>query len=225
MIDADQIKKIVAKRALDFVIPHMKVGLGSGSTTAEFIKLLGHKVKEGLKIEAIAASIESENLAKSFNIPLNPQLTSCDIYFDGADEIDEQKNCLKGLGRALFREKILASMSKQIVILVDESKKSRILQRCPLVCEILPFGHEATFLHIKKLGLNGHFRTDSHKKMVITDNGNYLLDIHLDSPINEPAKLQSSLKHIPGVLETGLFFNCVNKILIGLKEGEVIIYE
>lgn len=225
MMHQDQIKKIVALKALDFVIPHSKVGLGSGSTTFEFIKQLGQKVDEGLKIEVICASLEAEQLAKSCNIPINNQLDYCDIYFDGADEIDRDKNCLKGRGRALLREKLIANMSHQVIIMVDESKKNQRLQNAPLVCEILPFGYLATIRHIKQLGYNGFLRLDEKQNPILTDNGNYLFDIHLSSPITNPVFIQEGLKKIPGLIETGLFFNIVNKILIGLKEGEVIIYE
>jgi ribose 5-phosphate isomerase A len=225
MIDPEQIKKIVAKKAVSFIQPHMKVGLGSGTTAQEFIKALAVEVEKGLIIEAIAASIESENLARQFKIPINPLLTSCDIYIDGTDEFDDQKNCLKGKGRALFREKIIATMSKHVIILADSSKKSTALSRAPLVLEILPFGYLATIEHIKKLGFKGHIRVDSTNRPIITDNGAYLYDISLEHPILNPRDIHTSLKHIPGVLETGLFFNIVNKIIVGLKEGQVIIYE
>lgn len=124
MIDGDQIKQIIAKKALEFVKPGMKIGLGSGTTAQAFIKLLAQKIQDGLKIEAIAASIESESLAKSLNIPLNMNLSSCDLYVDGTDEFDDEKNCLKGKGRALFREKIIASMSKTVIIMAEASKKA-----------------------------------------------------------------------------------------------------
>lgn len=225
MIDADQIKKIVAHKALEFISPHMKVGLGSGTTAQEFIKLLAHKVSKGLIIEAICASVESEVLARSLNIPINPHLCSCDVYIDGTDEFDESLNCLKGKGRALFREKIIASMSKQVIIMADSSKKSTKLIKAPLVVEILPFAYEATIHHIRKLGFKGNLRMQENKTPVLTDNNAYLFDIELDHPIDNPAFIQSQLKHITGVLETGLFFNIVNKIIVGLKEGQVMIYE
>jgi ribose 5-phosphate isomerase A len=224
-MDQDQIKKIVAEKALDFLKNHTKIGIGSGSTVFEFIKALATKVHQGLQVEVICASFEAENLAKSLNIPINNSLETCDIYFDGADEIDHDKNCLKGRGKALLREKIIASMSREVIIMVDESKKNLKLQNAPLVCEILPFGHLATIRHIKQLGFNGSLRLNENKKPVITDNGNYLFDITLEKPIIDPSFIQDGLKKIPGFIESGLFFNIVNKILIGLKEGEVIVYE
>lgn len=221
----DQIKHIVAIKALDFLKNKTKIGLGSGSTVFAFIKVLAEKVNQGLKIEAICASIESENLARSLSIPINNDLDMCDIYFDGADEIDHNKNCLKGQGRALLREKLIATMSQEVIIMVDESKKSSLLHKAPLVCEILPFGYKATIRHIHQLGFHGALRFDKNQKPTLTDNGNYLYDISLDQPINDPAFIQEGLKKIPGFIESGLFFNLVNKILIGLKEGEVIVYE
>lgn len=224
-MDQDQIKKIVAKKALDFVKNNTKIGLGSGSTVFEFIKVLAERVNQGLVIEAICASIESENLARSLNIPINNDIDYCDVYFDGADEIDENKNCLKGRGKALLREKLIACMSKEVIIMVDHSKKSHLLQKAPLVCEILPFGVKATMRHINQLGFFGALRIDAKNHPVVTDNGNYLYDIQLTKPINHPDFIQDGLKKIPGLFETGLFFNIVNKVLIGLKEGEVIVYE
>lgn len=224
-MNQDQIKQIVAQKALDFLSNNTKVGLGSGSTVFEFIKLLAEKVAEGLKIEVICASIQSENLAKELKIPINNDLETCDIYFDGADEIDHNKNCLKGKGKALLREKLIATMSKQVIIMVDYSKKSHLLQKAPLVCEILPFGYKATIRHINQLGFNGHLRINPHQEPVLTDNGNYLYDIRIEKPINNPCFIQEGLKKIPGFIESGLFFNIVNKILIGLEDGQVIVYQ
>jgi ribose 5-phosphate isomerase A len=220
----DQIKKNVAEKALDFIQNNMIVGIGSGTTVQAFIHALKIKVDKGLVIKTIAASKESEDLLRSFKIPVDSSLTSCDIYIDGADEIDDEKNCLKGLGRALFREKIIAFMSKQVIICVDESKRSLKLHKAPIVCEILPFGFAATIKQIEKLGFKGKLRHDAKNQLLVTDNGNYLFDITLDGVIEDPKKTHQALKHIPGVLETGLFFNIVNKVLIGLKEGQVIEY-
>jgi len=225
MIDLEEIKKKIALKALEFVRPGMKVGLGSGTTAAYFIKVLGQKVQEGLPIEAIAASLESEKLAQRYHIPLNPDLTLCDIYIDGTDEIDDAKNCLKGKGKALFREKIIASMSKTVLILADETKRSLVLHKSPLVIEILPFGYLSTIQHLEKLGFQGSIRLDEQHKKILTDNHNYLFDLILNSPIENPRKLHESLKAIPGVLETGLFFDLVNKALIGLKGGQIILFE
>lgn len=220
----DQIKKNVAEKALDFIQNGMIVGIGSGTTVQAFIHALHNKVKQGLMIETIAASKASEALLKAYNIPVNSNLTSCDIYVDGADEIDDNKNCLKGLGQALFREKIIAFMSKQVLICIDESKRSLKLHKAPIVCEILPFGYLSTIQHIEKLGFKGKLRLDSNQQLAITDNGNYLFDIPLNGILEDPRNTHLALKHIPGVLETGLFFNIVNKVLIGLKEGQVIEY-
>jgi ribose 5-phosphate isomerase A len=222
MPDKDQIKTAVAQKALSLILPGMSVGLGSGSTAQIFIQLLGEQKPN---IEVIAASIQSEQLALKAGLSLNPGLTSCDLYIDGTDEFDDDKNCLKGKGQALFREKIIATMSKEVVILADYTKKSTQLIKSPLVCEILPFGHEATIKHINQEGFKGSLRLSPHKQPILTDNNNYLFDIELTTPITEPSKVHHCLKHIPGVLETGLFFNIVNKIIVGLKEGQVILFE
>lgn len=223
-MNADQIKKIVALAALDLVQPGMKLGIGSGTTVFEFIKALETKIASGLPLEVICASIESENIAKQHGLIINNTLDHCDLYIDGADEIDAQKNCLKGKGRALFREKIIATMSSHVVILIDESKKSQTLQKAPIVCELLPFGISATIRHINQLGFKGHLRKDASHQLVKTDNGNFLFDIELDKPIQDPDHTHKSLKHIPGVLETGLFYNIVSTVIVGYKDGQVLAY-
>lgn len=223
-MDADQIKKIVAQRALELIHSGMKLGIGSGSTVFEFIKALEYKVKNGLQVEAICASAEAEKLALAHGIKINSELTCCDLYIDGADEIDHQNNCLKGLGRALFREKILATMSSKVVILIDESKKSQTLQKAPIVCEILPFAHTATIRHINQLGFYGSVRKTDQGDFVKTDNGNILYDITLDQPLLDPELAHKKLKHIPGVLETGIFYDIVSSVIIGFKDGQVLMY-
>jgi len=222
MNSSDQIKKNVAKKALEYIHTGQTVGIGSGTTVQAFIHLLKEKIDQGLRITTIAASLESEKLLKSYGISVDDTITSCDLYIDGADEIDEDKNCLKGLGRALFREKIIATMSKQVIICVDESKRSLKLHKAPIVCEILPFGFHATIKLIEKLGYRGKLRCDENHQKIVTDNGNYLFDIKLKDVLDDPKKAHLALKHIPGVLETGIFFNIVNKVLVGLKEGQVI---
>lgn len=223
-MEADQIKKIVAQKAVERVYSGMKLGIGSGTTVFAFLEALAPKIASGLKIEAICASSASEELALKFNIPINHNLTLCDLYIDGSDEIDQFKNCLKGKGKALFREKIIATMSREVLIMIDESKKSQTLHKAPLVCEILPFGYLATIRHIEQLGFSGHLRVNEEKKPIITDNKGYLFDIKLKSPLLDPRAVHNSLKHIPGVCETGVFFDIVTTVIVGYGDGQVLVY-
>src|SRR3989304_8542002 len=138
----DAIKKRLGRAAAELIKSGMRVGLGSGSTAHFFIKRLGELCAEGLAIQAVASSNESEELAKRAGIPLTDinQLSSLDIAVDGADEIDEQKRMIKGGGGALVREKILASMSTEMVVLVEESKLCSLLGKKNLPVEMIPFG-------------------------------------------------------------------------------------
>lgn len=220
-------KKVAAEMALNFVKDGMMIGLGTGSTATFFIQELGKRVLQGLKIHAIASSESSEKLARSLNIPLasHDTVTSLDLTVDGADEIDPQKNMIKGGGGALFREKIVASMSQEVIIVVDDHKYVNTLGNFPLAIEILPFAWQATAHHLSKINLQGHLRMMKDNHPFVTDNGNYIYDIAKESLQQDLQKLNALLHIIPGVIETGLFFGLATKILVGYDDGSVEIFE
>ena len=221
----DKIKKIVGYAAADLVKSGMLIGLGSGSTVAYFIKRLIERSKEGLSIQTVSSSLASEKLAKKGGIPqadINT-VTFIDMTVDGADEIDKKKQMIKGGGGALLREKILASISQEMVVIIDEDKVVEKLGKHPLAVEILPFGREAIIKKIQKLGFFGALRQQNKNGPYITDNGNMIYDIYFKSLRENPEKDSKSLLQIPGVLETGFFFHLAGRVLIG-KNNETVDY-
>lgn len=206
-------KKGAALKALTFVKPGMKIGLGTGSTTRYFIEALG---KSGLDIQAVATSNASLTLAKTHGIPLlDPEgVDSLDLTVDGADEITSEWQMIKGGGGALLREKIAASLSKEMIVIVDEGKVVNKLGKHPLPVEILPWGKEGTRRMIEALGFSGQFRTG-----YLTDNQNVIYDIYFRSPLEHPEKIEKALEAIPGIVATGLFFNLPTQVIVGYADG------
>ena len=149
----DDQKRLAAERAVELVEDGMTIGLGTGSTAAEFVKVLGHRVEQGLRVRGIPTSSQTEELAKARQIPLTSlgDVGELDMTFDGADEVDPQFQLIKGGGGALVREKIVAAASRQVVILVDESKRVDCLGKFPLPVEIIPFGARATLNKLQGL--------------------------------------------------------------------------
>lgn len=223
MVNKDKAKQAAGEAAIDFVKPDMVIGLGTGSTTYWFIKSLIVKCREGFKIKAVASSKGSFQIAAEGNIPLIDieSVTSVDLTVDGADEIDSQKRMIKGGGGALLREKIIATMSKEMIVVVDEKKVVSNLGRFPLPVEILPFAHHATLAHIKTLGHQPVLRKTADGQVYITDNGNYICDVHFSQVRQSPEIDQEKIRKIPGVLETGFFFQLAKKVIVGYDDGHV----
>lgn len=225
MKTAEDQKKAAGLAALDYIKPGMKVGLGTGSTSKHFVMALAEKVKAGLAITAVPTSKETHELAGSLGIPLtdldkDPFL---DITVDGADEFDANFQLIKGGGGALLFEKIVASSSRYMVVIADESKKVETLGRFPLAVEVVPFGIRATAWKIERAlkicGLEGKLvlrRRDG--KLVRTDAGNAIVDVAIGR-IPEPARLSDLLNIIPGVVDNGLFIGICGIILMGTKDG------
>lgn len=216
-------KKVAGKAAADLIQDGMLVGLGSGSTAAFFIEALGKRCQMGLKISAVAASQESSYQAQRLGIPIcNPDdVVTVDLTVDGADEIDHDKNMIKGGGGALLREKLLAQASKELIIIVDEKKIVDRLGKHPVAVEIIPFIYHSTLKCLNKLGYQGVLRLSAKKEPFVTDNGNYIFDIQYSHFILDPQKEQKQLKSIIGVVETGIFFDFANRIIIGYENGNV----
>lgn len=219
----DIAKDIVGKKAADLVKDGMVIGLGTGTTTSFFIKYLGVRCQNGLQISAVASSNQSFTLAKSCGIPLIniDNIFHVDLTIDGADEIDEEKRLIKGGGGALLREKIIAFMSKEMVVIADNTKKVKHLGRFPLPVEIASFAFQATLHHLEKQGYKTLLRKTKDGKWFITDNGNMIVDIQLTYPCLNPKKDDEIIKNIPGVIETGFFFHLAHKILIGYPDGNI----
>lgn len=223
----ETVKKSVGIKAAELIQNHMIVGLGTGSTAFYFIEHLVHRCKEGLQIQVVASSEQSMKQAIQGGIPIVDinQLVEIDITVDGADEIDPLKRMIKGGGGALLREKIVASMSREMIVIIDEKKLVPKLGKCKLPIEILPFGYLAAINKIEKLGFAGALRKKSDGSFYVTDNGNFIFDVHYDNERNEPERDQERLLHVSGVIETGFFFNLAGRVIIGFLDGQVIIQE
>ena len=218
-------KKIAAEKATESIQSGMIVGLGTGSTVYYALLKLGTMVREGLDIIGIPTSAGTEKIAITQQIPLATLAIHpiIDLTIDGADEVDKDLNLIKGGGAALVREKIIANASKEILIVVDESKVSRVLGTTfPLPIEIVRFGWEATQTEVNRICGKSTLRRATaeggNPHPVITDNGNYILDCHFDG-IPAPAAVELQLNNIPGVVENGIFVNRADKIIIGAPSG------
>ncbi|HHU56600.1 MAG TPA: ribose-5-phosphate isomerase RpiA [Acholeplasmataceae bacterium] len=214
-------KEIAAKKACEYVKAGMLLGLGTGSTVYYFIEEIGRLVKEGLDIKCVATSIESENHAKRLNIPILSidDVTYLDLDVDGADEVDSNFNAIKGGGGALFREKIIANISKKVIFIVDDSKVVDKLGVFPLPVEIAKFGYKQTIMKLQDY--NPVLRTKDNVPF-ITDNGNYIIDLHLGKGFNIE-EVNNKLNNTIGVFENGLFLNMCSKVIVGTDNGVKVI--
>lgn len=224
-MEQEHIKKWVGYKAAELIEDRMIVGLGTGSTVYYFIEKLIDRVRNGLQITAVSSSIRSVDQALKGNIPLIDinALSYIDITVDGADEIDAHKRMIKGGGGALLREKIIASISKEMIVIVDETKVCQQLGNCKLPIEITPFAHAVTLKKIQRLGYDCKERLINNTSLYITDNGNYIVDITFDQPIDHPLSIHENIKKIPGVIETGFFFDLAGRVIIGFSDGQVVI--
>jgi ribose 5-phosphate isomerase A len=212
-------KQTAARKAVEFVQEGMVVGLGTGSTAYWAIQRLGQRVKDGLRIRAIATSLRSETLARELDIPIISfaDVSVIDLAIDGADEADPANNLVKGGGGSLVREKIVAAASRTFIVVVDESKLVPQLGAFPLPVEVVPFGWEVTAKACAGLGGTPTLRMADNQPFV-SDNGNYILDCAFGA-IAEPAVLAARLNAIPGVVENGLFLGMVSKLVVGRPDG------
>lgn len=229
----DRAKYAAAAEALTFVESGMKLGLGTGSTAAFFVKLLGERVRsEALKVVGVPTSLSTGELAEKCGIKLTTLNDAgwLDVTIDGADEFDEELRLIKGGGGALLQEKIVACASDQMVVVADESKQVRELGAFPLPVEVVPYGWQVTQALIAETLED--FDVDGSKQELrlfgdepyVTDEGNFILDLHLGR-IGEPEDLSNALTQIPGVIETGLFINIADVVVIGREDGTSDIIE
>ncbi len=216
------VKKLAAEAAVELIKDGMTVGLGTGSTAHWAIAKLGERVNNGLKIKAIATSKESDALAKELNIPMVTfsDIGQIDITIDGADEVDPNLILIKGGGGALLREKIIATASEKLIVIVDESKLVRQLGGFALPIEVIPFGMESTRKFIEELGCKTKIRMTDKNDRFKTDNGNHIVDCTFGR-IESPEKISQKLNQIPGVVENGLFIRLAHKVYVGYQSGKV----
>jgi ribose 5-phosphate isomerase A len=217
-------KQAAAEKAIEFVNDGMIIGLGSGSTATFFIKKLGEQVKRGLKIKGVSTSNATTNLALSLNIPLLSidEVSEIDLTVDGADEVDVDFNGIKGGGGALLFEKIVASISEKIIWVVDSSKLVKKIGKFPLPVEIVSFGYTHTLKRLKEAGLNPSLRM-KEGEISLSDGSNIIVDLSLKK-IDNPNELEKKIKTCLGIIESGLFVNVPNKVIVG-EDSNVKILE
>jgi ribose 5-phosphate isomerase A len=228
MTDADLAKFNAAQAALDYIKDGMIVGLGTGSTSAHFVRALGERVRQGLRVKGVPTSEATRNLAEQVGVPLIEisQVTAIDVDVDGADEVDPAFRLVKGGGGALLREKIVAAASKRMVVIADESKWVETLGAFPLPVEVTRFGFALTQERVaealRKTGCAGDevvLRVSGKaNEPVITDGGNYILDAHVQRIANAEA-LAAELQAIAGVVEHGLFIGLAQTVILGKAKG------
>ena len=225
-MDVEGQKRAAAERALDFLRPGMRLGLGTGSTAAHFVNLLGERVRAGLKIVAVPTSEATRAQAERLGIALTtldatPQL---DLTVDGADEIAPDLTLIKGGGGALLREKIVASASARMVVIADQTKWVEVLGRFALPVEIVPFGATATQRAVEAAaaaaGCPGPapLRKTASGHAFVTDGGHWLIDAQLQR-IGDPLGLAARLAAVPGVVEHGLFIGLAGTAIVAGPTG------
>jgi ribose 5-phosphate isomerase A len=224
-MNTHELKIEAAKAALSYVKDGMKLGIGTGSTANEFIKLLGAQVANGLTIVGVATSQASADLCRACNIPLTTldDALQLDLTIDGTDEIDGDFNLIKGGGGALLYEKIVAQASKTMLVIADQSKVVDCLGAFPLPIEVNKFGLHATKNAIEKsilaLGLNGEIKLRiKNGEIFETNGGHFILDASFSRILNAQ-ELSSALFKIAGVVEHGLFLNIAKIAIIAAQNG------
>ena len=229
-MDSDGLKMLAAQRAMEFVKPGMRLGLGTGSTAGKFVELLGRQVAGGLNVVGVPTSEETRALALRHGIPLTtlddePEL---DLAIDGADEIDGDLSLIKGGGGALLREKIVAMASERMIVIADAAKRVGRLGAFPLPVEIVQFGARATLRMIEAatqdIGCDGRIllRKTASGDNFVTDGGNFIVDCSF-GPIFEAEALGDVLEMIPGVVEHGLFVGIADMAILAGPGGIKII--
>ncbi|MBV8141025.1 MAG: ribose-5-phosphate isomerase RpiA [Verrucomicrobia bacterium] len=228
----DEAKKAAAAKAIQrFLQDGMTIGLGSGTTSRWFVRILGERVAQGLRVTGVPSSKSTGQLAEEVGVRLADlnDVGQLDMTIDGADEIDPKGQMIKGGGANLLWEKIVACASKKMVCIVDESKLVDNLGRFPLPVEVIPFAWRSTERHMrtvfKENGL-GEPRIEMRgglEKPLVTDSGHYLLDCHLEK-IPKPESLGKQLKQIPGVVEHGLFIGIATDAVVGHATGDCEIF-
>ncbi len=216
----DDAKRMAARRALEFVEDGMLLGLGSGTTSTMFIRELGERVKQGLRVRGIATSVASQQLAESLSIPMTTfeETPVLDLAVDGADEVGPGLALIKGGGGALLREKIVASAARKFIVIADSSKLVSHLGRFPLPVEVIKMALPIVSRKLEALGLNPKLRHRPDGSPYITDEGNYILDCSCGEIIN-PAKTAAEIRGIAGVVEHGLFLGMASLALIAGDKG------
>jgi ribose 5-phosphate isomerase A len=229
-MDVEAQKRAAAVRALEFVRPGMRLGLGTGSTARHFVALLGERVRGGLDVVAVPTSQATHDDAARCGIPLTSldEVPELDLTVDGADEIAPDLSLIKGGGGALLREKIVAAASARMIVIADRGKWVDALGRYPLPIEIAPFGAEATRRELERaiaaLQGPGQFglRRGRDGHPFVTDGGHWIVDAALGR-IDDPPAMAQAISGIPGVMEHGLFIGLAQMVILAGPDGVKIV--
>lgn len=229
--NAEMLKRLAALASLKYVKSGQSIGLGTGSTVKYVLEELGERLKSGTLsgIRGIATSGKTEEIAREIGIPLVSfdDVSSLDVYIDGADEVDDNLDMIKGGGAALIREKVVAQNSKSRVIVVDSSKLSqKIGERWPVPIEVFPMAAGAEMEFLKTLDAVVQLRTGSDGGVLLTDNGNYILDANFGE-LGDPKRLSVVLDARAGIAGHGIFHGLADVLIVGsvvgvteIKKGE-----
>jgi ribose 5-phosphate isomerase A len=225
----DKAKFVAAKRAVEFVENGMRVGLGTGSTAAWMVRILGQRVREErLRIKGVATSARTAQLAREEGIEVVSldEARWLDLTIDGTDEFDPELNLIKGGGAALLHEKIVATASDRMIVIADAAKEVAHLGAFPLPVEVIPFGWQTTKALIEEmlvsldvLGREVTLRTNGASPLV-TEQGNRILDLHLGR-VGNARQMALVLNQVPGVVENGLFIDICDRVIVGHGDGRV----
>jgi ribose 5-phosphate isomerase A len=221
----DEIKERIGQAACGFVEDGMVIGLGTGSTAGCFIQALAKRYEnEGINIVTVASSHASEKLARDLGLPYVSidAIDAIDITFDGADEIDPNKQMIKGAGGALLKEKILAQASRELIILVDQTKLVDTLGKALLGVEVVQFGHKLIKQKLLAFSSDCQLRMRGDGKPFITESQHFIYDLQLKEPVVSAAELDQKIKGIAGVVETGLFYGVAGRVVIGYQDGTIM---
>jgi ribose 5-phosphate isomerase A len=216
-------KKIAAEYSVNFIEDGMTVGLGTGSTVELMVYKLAERIKAGLNIKAISTSQATTKLASSLGIKLTKldEVEEIDVTIDGADEVDQNLNGIKGGGGALLQEKIVAVNSKKNIWIVDSTKIVETLGKFPLPVEVIKLGSTQLCVRLEANGFKPTIRVKKNTRFV-TDNNNFIIDLKMDK-IPDPVALDMKLKSFSGVVETGLFCSIATTVIVGMKDKVKII--
>ncbi len=228
MPGAEELKRAAAGRALEWVESGMRLGLGTGSTVAHFLDLLGERVRSGALtgVVGVPTSVRTEERARALGIPLAElhDAAPLDLTVDGADEVDPALDLVKGLGGALLREKMVAQASARLVVMVDESKRvERLGTKAPLPVEVTRFGWRAQLPFLEGLGCVPALRAGADGVPYVTDNGNHVLDCRFPGGMYDPWAVDAMLAGRAGVVESGLFLDLATTVVVAGADGITVL--
>jgi ribose 5-phosphate isomerase A len=212
-------KRAAGRAAADLVPDGAVIGLGTGSTVAFVLERLAERMAAGLRIRGVPTSEDTTRRARTMGLPLTTldEVDRLAVTIDGADEVDERRDMIKGGGGALLREKIVAAASEEFIVVVSDNKLVPRLGAFRVPIEVLAFGHRQVVAALRRLGGTALVRQRGGAPFV-TDNGHWILDCDFGL-IDDPGRLEREIDAIPGVIESGLFVGLAGRVLVGDRSG------